>query len=66
MRIFLVLILLFSFASFVYAEIPEKKIKSFPEGTFKKARNGQIIQYDKNGKKVGVYKQYNGRFTKLK
>ena len=37
-----------------------------PEGTFKKSHTGKIIQYDKNGKKIGVYKQQQGRYVRVK
>ena len=37
-----------------------------PEGTFKRSYNGKIIQYDKNGKKIGQYKINNGRYYKIK
>ena len=40
--------------------------KNLPQGTFKKLRNGTIVQYDKNGKKVGKYKLDNGRYYRLK
>ena len=34
----------------------ERRYGGYPQGTFKKSMSGKIIQYDKNGKKVGVYK----------
>ena len=37
-----------------------------PQGTFKKQKNGTIVQYDKNGKKIGKYKLDNGRYYRLK
>ena len=50
----------------VLAEIPVKKLKNPPVGTFKKKRNGTIVQYDKNGKKVGTYKMGNGKYYQVK
>ena len=35
-------------------------------GTFKKKRGGDIVHYDKNGKKVGVYKSVGRRYIKIK
>lgn len=30
--------------------------KNLPQGTFKKKKDGTIVQYDKNGKRIGTYK----------
>ncbi len=49
------------------SEIPKYKYKtSMPQGTFKKKRDGTIVQYDKRGKKVGTYKLQNGNYKKVK
>ena len=39
---------------------------NMPQGTFKKKRNGTIVQYDKKGKKIGVYKLSRGTYIKIK
>lgn len=66
MRKVLVILTLFAFVSTTFAALPERKIKNLPEGTFKKTRSGAIVQYDKNGKKVGVYKLNSGKYVKTK
>lgn len=69
MKKFLTVLCLLLFASASYAEIsnlPAKKFNNMPEGTFKKQKNGTIVQYDKNGKKIGKYKLDNGRYYRLK
>lgn len=49
------------------AEAPKYKYKTaMPQGTFKKKRDGTIVQYDKRGKKVGTYKLQNGSYQKIK
>jgi len=50
----------------VFAEPQQNRINNFPQGTFKKTHNGKYIQYDKNGKKIGIYKISNGRYIKVK
>lgn len=47
-----------------YAALPERKIKNPPQGTFKKAKDGTIIQYDANGKVIGKYKLESGTYKK--
>ena len=67
MKRFLVILILLCFASVVYADVSRaKRYGGYPEGSFKKSRNGKIIQYDKNGKKVGVYNLKSGKSTKRK
>ena len=39
--------------------------KNLPQGTFKKKKDGTIVQYDKNGKKIGTYK-FSNTTTKKK
>ena len=57
MRTWFVILILFFFACHVNAELKaERRYGGYPQGTFKKSMAGKIIQYDKNGKKVGVYK----------
>ena len=51
--------------SVVYAVQPAK-INTLPSGTFKKKFNGDFVQYDKNGKKLGVYKMSKGKLVKVK
>ncbi len=53
----------FCFVLSVNASIPKKNL---PQGTFKKKRNGTIIQYNDKGKKIGIYKLENGRYKKIK
>ena len=50
----------------VWATLKPEKTANFPEGVFKKTRSGDFVQYDKKGKKIGVYKVINGRFIKVK
>ena len=65
MRKFFAVLILLSFVCSSYAEETyTKKYKGYPQGTFKKAKNGSIVQYDKNGKKVGVYKNYTRKYVK--
>ncbi len=37
-----------------------------PQGTFKKRRDGTFVNYDNNGKKLGVYKVYKGKLVRIK
>ncbi len=62
------IILLTAFCIFipVYGAIPAHKIKNPPQGTFKKKRNGTIVQYDSKGKKIGTYKLESGSYKKVK
>lgn len=67
MKRILILLIMLSFLSVAaLAELPQNKHTNYPQGTFKKNKNGQIIQYDKNGKKLGVYKVTNKRYVKTK
>ncbi len=66
MKKFFVIFLLLAFISPVWAELNTKKINNTPEGVFRKTRNGEIAQYDKKGKKIGVYKVVNGRYIRVK
>ena len=66
MKFFLIIICLYTFISNVYAESNYINTKKMPEGIFKKSITGKIIQYDKNGKKIGLYKIENGRYQKIK
>lgn len=50
----------------VFAAIPAGKIQNPPKGTFKRAKNGTIVQYDANGKKIGIYKLTNQNSKKKK
>lgn len=67
MKKFYILFIILCFSISVNAEIAQHKTHSnLPQGTFKKNRSGKIIQYDNNGKKIGVYKIPNGRYIKVK
>lgn len=66
MKKFFVIFLLLAIISPVWADLKTKKINNTPDGVFRKTRNGKIVQYDKNGKKIGVYKVVHGRFVKVK
>ena len=48
------------------ANRPAGKIKNPPQGTFRKAKDGTIIQYDKNGRIIGKYNLSNGSKKKHK
>ncbi len=61
-----ILILSFFLFSVVTADCAVNRTKSMPEGTFKKKKNGIIVQYDKNGKKIGEYKVGPGTYIKIK
>ena len=39
-----------------FAQIPAKPLKNPPVGTFKKKKDGTIVQYDDKGRKIGTYK----------
>lgn len=46
-----------------WAVIPKKNL---PSGTFKKKKDGTIVQYNDKGKKIGIYKLENGSYKKVK
>ena len=60
------LIICLLFASIGYAEFVSSANISSMNGIYKKDAFGRINQYDKNGKKIGVYKIKNGRRVKIK
>lgn len=63
-KLFVVLTLLI-FMSVVFAdENYTRRYSGYPEGVFKKSRNGKIVQYDNNGKKIGVYNIGSGKYVK--
>ena len=62
----LAIFLSFILISPVLADTTKKKLNTNPEGVFKKNRSGEFVQYDKKGKKIGVYKLINGRLIKVK
>lgn len=65
MKIWAVILILLSFVCTSFAEeLPAKRYSGYPQGTFKKSWNGKIIQYDKTGKKVGVYKINTKRYKR--
>lgn len=39
-----------------YPQYQTQKIQSMPVGTFKKRKDGTIVQYNDKGKKIGTYK----------
>ena len=65
MKRLLTVILLFITTPALFAFAPEGYKTNLPEGTFKRKRNGEIVQYDKKGKKIGKYKTIQGRFIKV-
>lgn len=46
--------------------IPVNKMKNPPVGTFKKKKDGTIVQYNDRGKKIGEYKLENNDYKKIK
>ena len=64
-KIFVLLIILLLTGT-AFAGIPAKKYDNPPQGTFKKKANGDFVQYDKNGKKIGVYRLLNGKLKKIR
>lgn len=57
-RFFAILSLLCIVTSAIAAEYPkyERKYTNLPQGTFKKKKDGTIVQYNDKGKKIGTYK----------
>ena len=39
-----------------YPQYQTQKMQSLPTGTFKKRKDGTIVQYNDKGKKIGTYK----------
>ncbi len=73
MRKFLVLLTIFACTLSVRAEIPQKRqyipvnrMKKPPVGTFKKKKDGTIVQYNDRGKKIGEYQLENNSYKKVK
>ncbi len=67
MKKILIITFIFMIAGAVFADVqPTKKYNNAPQGTFKKNRNGDFVQYDKNGKKNGVYKISKGKYYRVK
>lgn len=59
--------LLFMISAPVFAEAPKAVYKkNLPQGTFKKKKDGTIVQYNSKGKKIGTYKFSNGEYKKVK
>ena len=63
-NIIVVFILIFCLTA--YAAQARKLDGSYTTGVFKKNKKGEYVQYDKKGKKIGVYKLTNGKFVKIK
>ena len=67
MKIILVIILITAYSAVVSAATSSVITKSqYPQGTFKKLHNGNFVQIDEKGKKIGTYKITNGKLTKIK
>ena len=66
MKKFFVIFILLMFPLATFANLPARKLKNPPIGIFKKQRNGNIVQYGKNGKKIGTYKLINGKYEQVK
>ena len=61
------MLLMLLLSSSAFAEQPTVKYhKNMPEGTIKAKRNGDIIHYDKNGKKIGVYRASGRKYKRIK
>ena len=46
--------------------VPVNRMKNPPVGTFKKKKDGTIVQYDDKGRKIGEYKLENNNYKKVK
>lgn len=66
MKKFLIIFLSIVLVSPVFADTTLKKTGSIPDGVFRKKKNGDFVQIDKNGRKIGIYRIVNGRFIKVK
>lgn len=67
MKVLFTILCLICFTCSVFAVVPNStRVRKYPEGTFRKQRNGTIVQYNKSGKKIGVYKLNNGRYVRAK
>ena len=67
MKKVIVIMIMLLFCASVPAEQPVIKYhKNMPEGTFKAKRNGDIVHYDKNGKKVGIYRASGRKYKRIK
>ena len=63
MKKLIAIFIIICFSLPAFAVIPKKNL---PSGTFKKKRNGTIVQYNDKGKKIGIYKLENGSYKKVK
>ena len=67
MKKIFVIVLIFILCSSVFAEQTVIKYKNnMPEGTFKAKKNGDIIHYDKKGKKIGIYRVSGRKYVRVK
>ena len=66
MRRFAAIILLLLLTVTADAKVPAAKANNLPQGVFKKSWNGNIVQYDTNGKKTHTYKMKNGKIARIK
>lgn len=64
-KLLTIFILLIS-TTIVFAQNTNAKNNTLPQGIFKKKHNGQVVQYDNKGKKIGIYKIKNGKYVKIK
>ncbi len=56
MKKFFAIFIMLCFCLPAFAQLPAKTLKNPPVGTFKKKKDGTIVQYDDKGKKIGTYK----------
>ena len=67
MKRVIAIFLLLMISAPVFAEVPKAVYKkNLPQGTFKKKKDGTIVQYNSKGKKIGTYKFSNGEYKKVK
>lgn len=66
MKRFLIVLIMLLITSAVNAKVAKTKVNALPQGVFKKSWNGDIVQYDNNGKKAHTYKMKNGKVVKIK
>ena len=65
-KVFVIMLMLLICSSVSAEQLPVKYHKNMPEGTFKAKRNGDIIHYDKNGKKIGIYRASGRKYKRIK
>lgn len=68
-KVLLIMLISLFFVPIVFADTKNYKSAKYDymtQGTFKKKANGKYVQYDKNGKKIGIYKISKGKFVRVK